>query len=658
MNLNRHFRAFTPRPNSRHLAWAMRNGRDKDGRPYSHKDYPHIGNPGGPFDAMDDPHVRKLWLQWGTRLGKTTSAQWCAQKKVDEDPGDMMFVSSVEKLAMECTERAYAMCGHTPILRDQLRAENDRRRDCMHFTSCVMFVGWSQSVSTLADKEIEFGHGGEISKWEHKGAASNKSKEADPLKLFLDRFKNRPHHKVILESSPTVKGHCRIEGGRLQSTNCRFHVPCPHCSRYQELEFEQIKWQKLGNGRSDRELARATAYYECRYCKKKIEDFHRPLMMRAGVWCPEGCRVKDKQAKRTIEAFYRSLPGGDGDELKPDYKWRGWKYAGWIDGAPVRDGPDAGYHLSSLYALALSWGDIAAEFVGSAGKPQDLRNFITGWLARTWSIEQRETTWEQLGKRIISDRGRHLEVPAGYTLVTAAADKQLDCYKYLIEAHSFGQRSHILDYGIADTKDDVKAAFNRTFKRGGDGMQMRIALALVDRGFRPKEVEELCRELIKAGVPAIQCHGSTTSLGVTFRKKKFGDNTSTPGALVVEIDTQTTQDWIERQLHDIEPGAEGSVSLYQAPLEHHQDFLEELLNEVPQMSKDGKRENWERRDVTLANDWRDTKRYADTAALVVTKGKPLPPQKASDASSPRSFPRKRKATNPLERPGGWLKVPQ
>jgi phage terminase large subunit GpA-like protein len=660
MNLNRHFSAFTPRPHTRHLIWCMRNSRDKDGRPYSHEDYSHHGNPGGPLDAMDDPSVRRVVLQWGTRLGKTHIGQCCAQKKADEEPGDMMFVSSVEKLAKECIERTEKMCRHSPVMRQKLLPENEQRDDLLRFTDCVMFVGWSQSVSTIADKECEFGHAGEVSKWIQKGVKSKKAEEADPLNLFLDRFKNRPHHKVILEGSPTNKGTCRIEARRLRSTNCRFEVPCPHCSRYQVLEFDQIKWSKLANGRSDTELARKTAYYECRHCKKQILDYHRPIMFRAGVWCPEGCRVKDRQAKKVIEAFYRSLEqaaGGDGQTLKPAYEWKGWKKASWIEGEPARDGPDAGYHLSSLYALSLTWGDIAAEFLSCLGKAQSLRNFKTGWLANTWSLEQRETTAEQLGKRLISDRWRHLEVPADCVLITAAADKQLDHYKYVIEAWATGQRPHVIDYGRADAKEDVIGAFNRSFRRG-DGQQLRIRLALVDRGFRPKEVEDLCRLLIKAGVPTIQCHGSTTSLKTSFRKKRMGDDTATPGALAVEVDTQTTQDWIEQQLYDIDRGADGSLSIYQAAFEHHEEFLEELLNQRPELSSGGDRESWNKKDPSIGDDFRDGVRYNGAAYLVLTKGKDLPPPKAPDSSSRRPFPGKRKATSPIERPGGWLNVPR
>ena len=203
-------RYLKPTPRSRHLSWFRQHAHNVDGHPYSAESYPHLGAPGGPLDALDAPSVRKIWLQFASRLGKTFIGQCASMKKADSNPGPMIFGSSVEKVAVEVVERTYKMLEHSPKVCRQLRPKSRRRQSCIDFDACQMYVSWSRSVSTLADKEAEFGHANEIDKWEHLAT----SKEADPLKLFLDRFKNRPHHKVILESTPTVKGKSRVEAGR------------------------------------------------------------------------------------------------------------------------------------------------------------------------------------------------------------------------------------------------------------------------------------------------------------------------------------------------------------------------------------------------------------------------------------------------------------
>lgn len=88
--------------------------RQDDGRPYSHSAYPHLGAPGGPCDSFDQPSVRRIWLQFASRLGKTFFGQCAALKKADSDPGPMIFASSIQRTAMEVIGRTYGMMEMSP----------------------------------------------------------------------------------------------------------------------------------------------------------------------------------------------------------------------------------------------------------------------------------------------------------------------------------------------------------------------------------------------------------------------------------------------------------------------------------------------------------------------------------------------------------------
>jgi phage terminase large subunit GpA-like protein len=635
-------RYLRPRERTRTLLWCLEHARNVDGRPFDHDMYPHLGAPGGPADALDDPSVRRIWLQFASRLGKTFLGQSATLKKADCNPGPMMFASSVEKTAGEVIERTYKMIEQSPRVAHQLRPEARRRQTVLDFEACQCFIAWSRSVSTLADKEVEFGHANEIDKWEQ----ASTSKEADPLKLFLDRFKNRPHHKVILESTPAVRGQSRVEAGRLASSNCSYFVPCPECGRYQKLAFDRIVWEKDAAGRSDRDLARSTARYACEHCDARLEDHHRPLMMRHGVWVPEGCKPIDSAAREAAERW----PLAETQDA-----WHGWASAPWIEGKPLRNGPDAGYQLASYYALTLGWGDLAAEWVSCQGKPQDLRNFVNSWKAETWETRKREADWELLSKRVISHRWTHGEIPHEFLIVTSGVDRQDTCFKYAIEAWGPGQRSHTVDYGIADNEEDlIKALTVSLF--GAEG-PFGVKLALIDSGFRPRGIHDLCKALNAAGVAALPCKGANAPLNTAYAVRKLGAGTAAPGARHVLVDTLTTQDWIERQLYDLASGDDGGMSIYHAAPEEHQEFLEELLNEGPEISEDGKRESWDRLDRTVPNDFRDCRRYAFAAMLLVTKGKPII-ARGSRPQTPRSFPGKKNASAPFGRAGGWLDIPR
>jgi hypothetical protein len=138
-------------------------------------------------------------------------------------------------------------------------------------------------------------------------------------------------------------------------------------------------------------------------------------MMRAGVWIPAGCGCDDEVAREIAE---RWITGGE--------FWDGWKSSPWIVGTPAFDGRDAGYQLSSLYALSLGWGDIAAEFIDCKANPQNLRNFINQWLGETWEIVQRKATWEQVGERLIDRSIRRGICPKWASIVTIGVDRQQD----------------------------------------------------------------------------------------------------------------------------------------------------------------------------------------------------------------------------------------
>lgn len=614
------------------LEWCREHARNIDGRPYSHNLFPHLGAPGGPADAMDDNKVRKIWLQFASRLGKTYFGQCCAMKKADCNPGPMMMASSVEKTAVEVTERTYKIIEHSPRVAWQLRPAHRRKQACIDFDACQCVVAWSRSVSTLADKEVEFGHANEIDKWEHPST----SKEADPLKLFTDRFKNRPHHKIIIESTPSVKSNSRVESGRLGSTNCFYWVPCPHCSRYQTLEMgtkdqPQLKWDHLPNGRSDKDLARKTAYYSCKHCEGKIEDHHRAGMMRYGVWCPEGCTVNDVKAYAAAKQRYEStLPPGTLDSPPEKYEWSGWSNCNYIVGIPLRDGADAGYKLSSLYALSLSWGDIAAEFVGCQSKPQELRNFINQWLADTWEHVRRQTTWEELGVRLIDHDLQRDFIPQWASLLTCGIDRQEadgSRFPWLVAAWGHDELCHILAYGESESFDQLlNDVLKRSWPRVNESLSARITFGLMDAGYRPDGVYEFCRRCHGEKISLWPSKGSSSALESDYRQSVLGENTSMPGMMLFLADTIRSQLWIDNLL---DPNLERKLSLHAGSLFDHQDFLEQVVNDAVVDKLDASnnlRQSWERVDTRVPNDFRDTLRYAWIARQIATKGKPLAPR--------------------------------
>lgn len=605
-------------PPMRTIDWAIEYGFTETGQPYSDHAYPHLGAPGGPFDAFDCVQYFDIWLQWASRLGKTFAGQIVTIKQADRGaPAPMMFASADEKLALEVVNRTKAMIDHTGHLRHY-----SERQDRIDFKLSRVNVAWARSVSTLADKSARLLHCNEIDKWEHEST----SKEADPLKLADDRCKDFVTFKRWKESTPALKSSSRIERGRLGSCNAAYFVPCPKCGRYQKLTLGDGKgergcmtWEKNPAGRSEKDLARRTAVYICQYCGDALRDEHRGTMMRGGVWVPEGCGLDDERA-RECAATWRE-PG------KP--LWAGWKASPWVTGKPMRDGRDWGSQLSSLYAISRSWGDIAAEFIDSKERPQNLRNFKNQWLAETWQNSREECSWQQLGERLIVKGAPREVVPKGFSFITAGIDRQEDRFVWVVDAWGPDRASHTLDYGECETFDDLrKQVFNRGFAHADKGPTLLVQLALIDSGFHPKDIYDFCKRCCQegGGRRLWPCKGSNIALGAPYKQNELGENSYGKGGTIIHVDTLTSQDWCTGQLRLDHRRDKGAATLFEASLWEHQDFLEQLLNDaaVVKLGTDNKsREVWERIDQNIPNDYRDCKRYSYTAMLRVTRGAPI-----------------------------------
>lgn len=607
------FLAFEPAEEIHPLNWCIRNVINVKENPYDHNLFPHIGAPGGPMDAFADHRVREISLQWASRLGKSFFAQCMFMYTADVDPAPMMLASSRETLALDVAKRTMKMIEKTPKLRKQLPTVPSQRH--LQFDRCEMFVAWAKSPSTLADKDIKIGHANEIDKWEYNSTST----EGHPLKLFTDRGKDfNTTKKYIFESTPAVQGTSNIERLRLQGSNCKYQVPCPHCGEFQELKMEHIKWDKPDTGKTDLKLARLTARYICQHCEEGITDQHRKPMMNRGVWCPEGCTIKSKEA---MDAHARNLYTGDVDIKPVD-----WNTCEWIDGEPVGNLESASYQLSSLYALSLSWGAIAVEFLKSKKSKKDLQNFVNQWLGETWEIVEQKQTWEELGQRIIVPIERGI-VPNWASIITVGIDKQADFYPLKMVAWGPGQRSHIMDCRQLDTDDDVCEFLGGEFMYEDGKGSLKPAMVLLDCGFKPKDAIALVARLNRMGITAYVCRGPSTPLTTWYEKKKTSKKSANPNKTIVWVDINHTEDWVDGRLYSLTPQDEGGLSLFNAPIGEHQDLLEQLLNMFLNAHIDshkGVKEIWERIDENVPNDYRDCLRYALVAMLLYLRGQKVP----------------------------------
>lgn len=604
--LDRTWSEFRPRPQMRLLDWAQQRIRTDKGSPYDHTLYPHIGAPGGPMDHWDADWIRTISLCWGVRLGKTFFGNCALTKAQETDPGPAMYATSREKLARESIERYYRMIDSSDALQGLLPLpEHLRSRDKVAYRSGEMFVAWSKSPSTLADKNIRYGQANEVDKWEHSSAST----EGHPYDLFLDRFNDYyVLRKIITESTPSKAGSSVIWRLLLAGSFCRYYVPCPHCRGYQYLEFGDpdskhgIKWEHRADGRSDPALAKQTAVYYCLRCEQPIRSEDRLWMMRRGVWCPEGCEVDDAAA---LDISLR--------EQRPF--WGGWKQSAWVRGTPARDTADASFHLPTLVALAIpDWGDFAERFCKVVRRPAALRVFVNQWLAKAWEPRPSVTNEQTLARRIGT------ELPAGVVpewgrMLVVSVDRQASdggFVVYVVIAFGPESRASVIQHGMARSLEELwEPVFRGSFPHADGGRPLTPVYGTVDSGWDARKTYEFCagheNVIPLKGLNGLELPG--------FRIVHLGEDGSRTSTeyeglplfqVSVDLWEEELQERLEARLAD-EPN---SLSLAR-DVAFDQEFLSQLLNGTLADKTDARgnaRQLWVKKDESLPNDFRDAVR--------------------------------------------------
>jgi phage terminase large subunit GpA-like protein len=591
--------------------WVCENGRMPNGKPFDGDVIPWCK---GVCDAWDNPGVREIALQWGTRLGKTTISMQLIAKSADTRPMPGLFATSTQSLAKRTVKRKiYPMLSAVSSLSGQLPPEHLRTYEEIRLSSSPWAVAWSGSDTQLADLSAFYGYANEIDKWSMHEKLGGDAGEGDPLDQFEERFKEFPDAKIIFECSPSTKRRSRIEKKLLASNNCRYYVPCPKCGTFQVLKFGRVKqdegsdeegatvggilFDRAPDGSVDPHHARETARYVCDSCRYGIHDDQRPKMMRAGIWCPEGQWV-DKDG--SIKGIARRGP-------------RIW-----------------GGQLSSLYSLQLRWGDIAEKFARSYKHPEQLRMFINGWLAETWEPYKIKTEPEQVAERLTVDVPTGV-IPKWATWLFAGVDVQDDHFVATVEACGPNERTHTVAHYRLETLAEVEEqiVFGK-FKFEDSEAELSPAVTAIDCGFRTKEVYAFCTamnlKLRGTGRKVVPIKGANTDCGgEPFEEKVIGQGNEgrsdrTKKALVaagrglirLRVNPYYYEPILQDQIDEGIPGLPGSHSFHSEAITDL-DFVRQVCNgaESSEPSKsDPNRHLWVKRWANEPNDFRDARKYA------------------------------------------------
>ena len=564
------------------------------------------------LETIDDDDYREVSLLFGTQLGKTFTVSTALLYLAANLPGPSMLVNPTEKAnKVFLKTRLYPSIKSCPPLKDQLLPEHKRSVELVELADMVIYIAHSGSVDSLGGKTCKYVVLSEVDKFSRKHTT-----EADPLKLAYERTKAfHGTQKILVEGTPTIKGISRIDKIYQNSDRRRYHVPCPHCGAYQILILHQIKGgtDDDGNTRTPDE-AKACAYYECIECEAHLHDHQKMEMIRRGQWVRDGQHVKTN---------------------------------GIIGGTPKNPCDRAGFHLSSIYSNAISFGDVLYEFFTAtkAGKAQ-LQNFFNSWMAEAWEDKITETNAKKLRQLALNYSAG--SVPKGVRFLVGSVDVQLDHFWALIRGWGYDEESWLILTAKLYSWAEVEKMFFKTRYPVVDSDEtMPVFMTGIDSRYRTPQVFKFCRTHLKHSRPVM---GAGTGFGRYQRKyldKDAAGKINPAGLQRILVDTVFYKD----KIADFANVKEGEVGSWHLHFDPSKNYIGQATSEHKVVIPNRRGEDtyaWRKKEGSPQNHFWDCEVYGACMADLIGIPSMTPPE-----SNPVNIHQPREQTPQQKRERPW-----
>lgn len=511
----------------------------------------------GVMDEFNNYETQKIIFVKPTQVGGTEALQNMIGYIVMQDPAPTMVVYPTETLAKSVSEnRLQPMLKITPELAKRFD-ENSQLLE-LQFDGMYLTLAGSNSPSGLASKPIRFVLMDEVDKY-----PGSSGKEADPIKLAIERTKTFHDKKIYITSTPTLKtGHIWKEK---ESADIEKHyfVPCPHCGEYIELKFSNIRFP-------DEEdmsyIDRAEfATYVCQECGCIITDADKNNMIRHGEW-----RIVRHNTK-----YVRSVV----------------------------------FWINTLYSPFVRWADIVKEFLTTKDDPEIFQNFINSWLAEPWEDTKLKTSAE-----LVLERQTELPeyiVPSWAKLLTAGVDVQESSLYWSIRAWGDYLTSQNVAHGQALSFDDIDNVMNAQYMNE-NGEPMIVNLCLVDSGDQTDMVYDFCATHSDYALPV---KGSSHAQLSNYKLSKVNrPDSKAMGITLVLVDGGAYKDMIVGRMQ--RPNGRGSWMVYKGC---DMEYATQVTAEHKVSVKRGNttKQVWQTKTNHADNHYLDTEVYNAAAADIL-----------------------------------------
>ncbi|QDQ29268.1 phage terminase large subunit family protein [Chitinimonas arctica] len=253
------------------------------------------------------------------------------------------------------------------------------------------------------------------------GFDADVEKEGDPFTLAAKRVEGATFPKIIIGSTPKLKGFSIIDT-RFELADARFHfvIPCPSCGEAHPLtwggkdESHGFKWSAKDP---------KTVRHLCPHCATLIDQGDYLRVCESGYWLSDDGLLLIDHA-----GVFRNA-------------------AGHVVPAPSH----VAMHVWTAYSPAASWSDIVREFLAAMSKVAEgdmtkLKAFINTTLGEAYEQEVQRSDADELKQR--AEPFPLQWVPRGGLMLLASVDGQDNRLEVTVKAYGRGCETWTIDHRI------------------------------------------------------------------------------------------------------------------------------------------------------------------------------------------------------------------
>jgi phage terminase large subunit GpA-like protein len=557
----------------------------------------------GILDMTAAPGVDEVGMVKAAQIGWSEAERNLMGYWIDCDPGPVLCLFPSQAAAEDYTaERFKPLLHNTPALRAHMTSRVwDVKKHTIKLDSMSVFMAWGGSSHAVKSRPIR-----RVLVQEPDDVPTFSGSGGSPISKAEKRvttYRDKGRSMCMKGGTPTTRRGYMWKWWDSCPDKRKYWVPCPHCSRYQELVWGTagdgpgIKWvcdEEDKAIKADRIASEDLAYYQCEYCEQAIRDHQKPEMLRRGVWANEHQAVT-----------------ADGRVV-----------------GPAKNSKKVGFHLNGLYSPWLTFSQLAAEWVECQGDPEALMDFMNQRLALPFE-DQRSKTRKGIVKEKAAVAGPPMLVPnwarAVYSTVdTQGMDVRTGYFYWVLRAWGYDYRSHLIAYGMAHSFDELrKLTIDIEIPVEGGGV-MAPSMQLIDSG-GPRS-SEVYQYVLSDPNHIKPTKGASRALPLIMESKHQRQH----GVSLVFIDTGKSKDLLHRLMH------EPDLTRWMPHNAVGDEYCQQMASEQKIWNPHTKCESWEQIGNTPNHYW-DCEHQQVAYAHFLGSGRPAPVNPPRKTQEPRGW---------------------